>query len=144
MKKMFVALCMAGALAGLSSCKTAQSAASTLEALDGEWKITTVEGQAITPKPGEAEAFIGFNVKEKRVYGNSGCNRLTSALQADAKKGTFTFGAAASTQMMCPDMDTEQKVLTAMGKVTGYEITKDGKLVFKAEDGKAVMTLEKK
>ena len=61
---MFVALCMAGAMAGLSSCKTAQSAASSIEALEGEWKITTVEGQSVTPKAGEAEAFLGFDVKE--------------------------------------------------------------------------------
>lgn len=144
MKKMFVALCMAGAMAGLSSCKTAQSAASSIEALEGEWKITTVEGQSVTPKAGEAEAFLGFDVKENRVYGNSGCNRLTGALQADAKKGTISFGQTGSTQMMCADMETEQKVLTAIGKVTGYEITKDGKMNLKAEDGKVVMTLEKK
>lgn len=45
---------------------------------------------------------------------------------------------------MCADMETEQKVLTAISKVTGYEITKDGKMNLKAEDGKVVMTLEKK
>ena len=46
--------------------------------------------------------------------------------------------------MMCPDMDTEQKVLGAMGKVARYEITKGGKMSLKAEDGKVVMTLEKR
>lgn len=144
MKKMFVALCMAGALAGLSSCKTAQSAASTMEALEGEWKITTVEGQPVTPKAGQKEAFIGFNVKENRLYGNTGCNNLVSGIQADPAKGTMSFGQTGSTRMMCPDMDTEQKVLGAMGKVARYEITKGGKMSLKAEDGKVVMTLEKR
>ena len=115
MKKFLAALCMAGALAGLSSCKTAQSAASTMDALEGEWKITTVEGQPITPK-----------------------------IQADPEKGTMSFGQTGSTRMMCPDMETEQKVLGAMGKVAGYEITKDGKMSLKAGDGKVVMTLEKR
>lgn len=144
MKKQFIALCMAGALVGLSSCKTAQSATSTLEALEGEWKITTVEGQPIKPKAGEKEAFIGFNVKENRLYGNTGCNNLVGGIQADAKKGTMSFGQTGSTRMMCPDMDTEQKVLGAMGKVVGYEVSKDGKMSLKAEDGTVVMTLEKR
>lgn len=144
MKKMFIALCAAGALAGLSSCKTAQNAASTIDALDGEWKITTVEGQPVTPKAGEKEAFIGFKVKENRLYGNTGCNNLVGGIQADAKKGTMSFGQTGSTRMMCPDMETEQKVLGAMGKVTKYEITKDGRMSLKAEDGKVVMTLEKR
>ena len=69
---------------------------------------------------------------------------LVGGIQADPEKGTMSFGQTGSTRMMCPDMETEQKVLGAMGKVAGYEITKDGKMSLKAGDGKVVMTLEKR
>ncbi len=144
MKKLFIAACAAGMSLSLASCGTQRKAASTTAALNGEWKITTVEGQAIQAKPGEKEAFIGFDVKENRIYGNTGCNNLTGGLQADAKNGTISFGQTGSTRMMCADMETEQKVLGAMGKIGKYEITADGKLNFKTADGETVMTLEKK
>ena len=76
MKKPLIALCMAGVLAVMTSCGTARNAASTLGALDGEWKITTIDGQALTQKAGEKEAFIGFSVKDNRLYGCTGCNNL--------------------------------------------------------------------
>lgn len=144
MKRLFSTLCIAGALACVCSCGTSRKAMSSLDALDGEWTIVDVEGQAVSPKAGEKEAFIGFNVKENRLYGNTGCNNLVGGLQADAKKGTISFGQTGSTRMMCADMETEQKVLGAMGKVGKYEITADGKMTLKTADGKTVMTLKKK
>ena len=38
----------------------------------------------------------------------------------------------------------QRKVLDAIGKVTKYEITPDGKMAFKSADGTTVMKLEKK
>ena len=140
MKRLFSTLCAAGALACVCSCGTARKAAATIDALDGEWRIVEVEGQALSPKAGEKEAFIGFNVKENRLYGNTGCNNLVGGLQADAKKGTISFGQAGSTRMMCADMETEQRVLGAMGKVGKYEISADGTMTLETADGKAVMT----
>ncbi len=144
MKKPLIALCMAGVLAVMTSCGTARNAASTLGALDGEWKITTIDGQALTQKSGEKEAFIGFSVKDNRLYGCTGCNNLVGGIQADPKKGTMSFGQTGSTRMMCPDMETENKVLGAMGKIEKYEITAGGKMNLKTADGKTVMTLEKR
>ncbi len=144
MKKLFITMCMAGALAAMTSCGTARNAAATLDALDGEWKITEVEGQALKAVPGEKEAFIGFNVKEQRLYGCTGCNNLVGGINADPKQGAIDFGQTGSTRMMCADMETENKVLAAMGKTAKYEITPDGKMILKTADGKAVMTLEKK
>ena len=144
MRKLFITLCMGGALCAMTSCGTARNAALTLGALDGEWKITSVEGEALSPKAGEKEAFIGFSVKDKRLYGCTGCNNLVGGINADPKKGTIDFGQTGSTRMMCADMETERKVLDAMGKTGKYEITADGKMTFKTADGKTVMTLEKR
>lgn len=144
MRKLFISACMAGLLAAVSSCGTSRNASSSIKALDGEWKITTIDGQALSPQPGEKVAFIGFDVKENRIYGNTGCNNLLGGLQADAANKTITFGQSGSTRMLCPHMETEQKVLEAMGKVGRYEITGKGKMSLMTADGKTVMTLEKR
>lgn len=144
MKKSLIALFMAGTLAGLSSCGTARNATGSIKALDGEWKITEVDGQGISSTDNDNEAFIGLDVKEMRLYGSTSCNRLLGGFEADAKKGTISFGQTGSTRMMCPDMETERKVLDAIGKVTKYEIAPDGKMAFKSADGTTVMKLEKK
>lgn len=41
MKKMFVSLCMAGTLMGLSSCGSTKNAA-TLSSIGGEWNIIEI------------------------------------------------------------------------------------------------------
>lgn len=45
MKKVFVSLCMASVLMGLSSCASTKNAA-TLSSISGEWNIIEVNGTA--------------------------------------------------------------------------------------------------
>lgn len=144
MKKLFMPMCFAAVLTFFSACGTTGKALSSLDALNGEWKITQVEGQNLTAQSGEKEAFMGFDVKENRLYGCTGCNNLLGGLQADAKKHTISFGQTGSTRMMCENMETEQKVLGAMAKVEKYEISANGVMLLKAADGTTVMTLQKK
>ena len=46
MKKVFVSLCMASVLMGLSSCASTKNAA-TLSSISGEWNIIEVNGTAV-------------------------------------------------------------------------------------------------
>lgn len=144
MKKLFVALCLTCMAAGFTACGTSRTAVASADALNGEWKIVNVGGKDVKAAPGEKEAFIGLDVKEKRLYGNTGCNNLTGGFEADAKKGTISFGQAGSTRMMCPDMDTEGKVLDAINRTRSFDMKKGGEMEFKSEDGKVLMTMEKK
>lgn len=144
MKKVFVALCMAGLLAATTSCKTSNSAASSVSALNGEWKITEVNGQSITKADNDNEAFIGFDVEKKSMYGSTSCNRIFGQLDADAKKGTISFGTVGSTRMMCHDMKTEEQVLKAFNEVKAYELKNNSTLTLKSADGKVLMTLQKR
>ena len=50
MKKVFVFLCMAATVAGLSSCASTKNAA-TLSSLSGEWNIIEINGSAVVPAP---------------------------------------------------------------------------------------------
>ena len=58
----------------------------TLSSLNGEWNITEVDGQKITDKK---MPFIGFDVAQKRIYGNSGCNRMMGTFDADPRSIIF-------------------------------------------------------
>ena len=51
---------------------------------------------------------------------NAGCNRMTGTFEADSlQPGKISFGQVGATRMMCPDMDTENKVLQALNTVKG-------------------------
>jgi heat shock protein HslJ len=115
MKKVFVSLCMAATVAGLSSCASTKNAA-TLSSLSGEWNIIEINGSAVVPAPNQEFPFIGFDTKTGQVYGNSGCNRLMGSFDVNAKPGQIDLGALGSTRMMCPDMTVEKNVLAALGQ----------------------------
>lgn len=140
MKKTFlgVAAICAGAL--MVSCMSSKKTAQTVD-LTGEWNIVTVDGEKIG---NENMPFIGLDAETKRVYGNAGCNRMMGGFELDSvNAGKIHFGQIATTRMMCPDMDTERKVLGALGKVEGYLETEGGIELTDAE-GKTVIVLEKR
>lgn len=144
MKKVFVALCMTGLVAAVTSCKTSNNAATSTSELNGEWKITEVNGQNITKTKNPNEAFIGFDVAKKSMYGSTSCNSFFGELNADANKGTISFGNAGSTRMMCEDIKTEEQVLKAVNETKSYELKGGKKLTLKSADGKVLMTLQKR
>lgn len=143
MKKLIVKLMAICAGALIVSCNSGKNMLS-LSALNGEWNITEVEGQKIAA---DKLPFIGFDVTQKRIYGNSGCNRMMGTFEADSlKPGMLKFGQIGSTRMMCPDMKTEQMVLSVMDKVASYQTVSDKPEVIALcnQDGKPLLVLEKK
>lgn len=143
MKKLVLKMMAVCAGALIVSCGSGKNMLS-VSSLDGEWNITEVDGQKIST---ERMPFIGFDVAQKRIYGNSGCNRMMGSFEADSlKPGTLKFGQIGSTRMMCPDMKTEQMVLGALDKVTSFQTVSDKPDVITLcnQDGQLLMTLEKK
>ena len=135
LQAMGVAVCAAVLLGSCKSGKTALG----LEALNGDWNITTVNGK---PATAEKQPFIGLDMQEKRLYGCAGCNRIMGSFEAE-KPGELSFGQVGSTRMLCQDMTTEQAVLEALNKVSGYEGTEQ-ELTLTDADGKALLTLAKR
>ena len=56
MKKVFVSLCMASVLLGLSSCASTKNAA-TISSISGEWNIIEINGTAVVPAPGQQSLY---------------------------------------------------------------------------------------
>lgn len=127
MNKILVSLCMATALAGLSSCASSKHAASMTD-INGEWNIIEINGSVVVPTPGQEFPYIGFNSQSGRVYGHSGCNRLMGSYDTNAKPGQLELQPMGTTRMMCPDMTVEQNILTALAQVKKVKKMEDGQI----------------
>lgn len=141
MKKNFFAV--AASVAVMASCGSTK-VASDMTALNGEWSIVEVNGTKINAEDSETAPFLGFDAKESRLYGNTGCNMLTGALKADMKKGTIDFSQTGSTRMMCADMKTERLVLDALEKSTKFKVDGSDKMTLNDKGGKTVIVLKKR
>ena len=134
---------MAGAAVCLSSCGSGKRVA-TSDMLAGEWNIIEVEGTAVEVSESGRTPFIGFDIEEGRLYGNSGCNRMMGALSVDAAPGRIELGRIAGTRMMCPDMTLEQNVLSALAQVKAYSLADGGNMALNDSTGRRVLLLERK
>lgn len=146
MKKMLISAAAFAAVV-LSSCGTTGKSVD----ISGEWNVVSVKGEQVEGNP-----YIGFDLAEGRIYGNAGCNRIMGEFNYvpnlyNPKKnnedsitlGHIDFINVGATRMMCPDMETEQKVLEALNEVAGYQASSAG-VELTDKDGNVLMSLEKK
>lgn len=123
----------------MMSCKSSKQVA--VVDLSGEWNIVEVDGQKVVA---DESPYIGLDMASKSLHGNAGCNRLLGSFELDSiHPGGIRFTQVGATRMMCPDMETETKVLAALNKVTGYGETAEGVVLTDAE-GNSVLTLVKR
>lgn len=135
MKKTFIAM-MAAAVAIVSCGQNA--------GIGGEWNIVSVNGTEIaTQEDAENQPFFGFDLEGKMIYGSTGCNRLTGALNIDENNHTIDLSSTGSTKMMCPDMTTEDAILKAMAATTSYKV-KGTTLLFLDSAGNTTIQMQKK
>ena len=117
MKKVILTILMVPAFVGiLFSCSEAKTDAKKLE---GKWNIVEVKGEKIQK---EGLPHIEFDMKDNKVHGNAGCNIFNSTVLLDEHDVSgITIHPAATTMMACPDMETEDAILKAMGNVKGVK-----------------------
>ena len=135
MKKALCWLCAA-------LCLTACALSRTVDGMAGEWNVTEIEGQSITP--GDDTPYLGFDLKEGTLYGFTGCNRLTGTL--DARRlaaGEADFSRLGMTRMLCRDDRYEASFVKALAGVRKAEV-EDGTMYLKGSDGKTLVVLKKK
>ena len=123
-----------------------QKKASTvkLSDLSGKWIISEAGGQSI-PEGMEKQPFIEFNLSEKRIHGNAGCNLINGGFVADNENSSaISFPQLISTMMACPDMEIEDAILKAMGNVKGVKAGQsENEMLLVDADGNVLMVLSK-
>ncbi len=141
MKRLFIISFAAVTLISFNSCKSSQNTRVTTN-IDGEWKVVEINGSALNniyPHP-----YIGFDTTNRRVYGNSGCNRIMSSLTLNEKAGEIELGQMASTMMAGPNMDIERSILNALALVKKYKQTGKDKIALCNESKCPIIVLEKR
>ena len=140
MKKKFVAFLMVPVMAFLLfACGGSKT---DVKMLEGKWNIIEANGQKI-----EKEGFpnLEFNMKDKKVHGNTGCNIFNASLVLDeANVSAIKFDQAMSTMMSCPNLDIETIVLKAIGEVKAVKAGKtDKQMNLVDSNDKVVLVLSK-
>ncbi|MBC8591658.1 META domain-containing protein [Oscillospiraceae bacterium N12] len=116
----------------------------TVKNLNGEWSIKEVHGETI-PTGMEKQPFIAFDVKEKRIHGNAGCNLINGSYETvEGNELSISFPGVAATMMACPDMEIEGKILTALNEVKSFGKLAGGGIGLYNADGTLVLVLAKK
>lgn len=114
-----------------------------LSLLNGEWKITSVDGEDI-PTGMEKQPFLNFDVKKKTIHGNAGCNLVNGGFETNtANAKSISFPGVISTMMACPDMAIESKILKAMNEVKSFDVLSGGGIGLYNANNALVLVLTK-
>lgn len=112
----------------ITSCMASKDTKGTANIYDTTWELEYISGPRIAFEglyPNK-KPQLTFDEKEKRVYGNNGCNGYSAPYTLSGK--SLTFGEAGPTTMMFCEGGGEQQFLKQIKNVTSYSIDKDGKL----------------
>ena len=130
---------MALFMGGLFACTEVKTEAKKLE---GKWSIVEVKGKKLAK---EILPNIVFDMKDQKVHGNAGCNIFNSTLVLDeSDPSSIIINPGAATMMSCPDMETEQAVLQAMGEVKQVKAGQsESEMILADAEGNALLILSK-
>ena len=84
------------------------------------WVLVEMKGVPVQQSGSRKDAFINFEVDQKRFRGNGGCNQLNGNYSVD--KNDIQFSEVISTKMSCDDIDFENTFLSVLGSINRYEV----------------------
>ena len=132
-KNLFIAIT---AILMLANCNQTK----TFAPLNGEWTIISIDTMTV---PETADAFLGFNIAEQLIYGNTGCNHLTGSMPTQINPETPIFGAIGSTRRTCADMTVEDALLPSLAQVVDFKVNGDSLSLLDA-NGNIIISLVKR
>lgn len=143
--KKWVYVAAIAALCGSLSCnskketQSAQTFTTSTELLSGNWNIVTVDGKKIAS---EEPAFLAFDLKEKRIHGNNGCNIINGELIVD-NDGTFLLDKVISTMRACAGDNPEAQIMKALNDTRSFKVESKDNLKLYNADKNEVLSLKK-
>ena len=93
----------------------------------GRWVLVEMKGVPVQQSGGRRDAFINFEVDQKKFRGNGGCNQISGNYSVE--KNTIQFRDVISTKMACEDISFENTFLSALADVNRYEVKGDDLLL---------------
>lgn len=129
MKNTIYIICAIGiTLLACSTMKNTAGSSQDLQQLTGTWQLSYISGPRIAFEGlyPDKKPTLMFDVKAKRISGQTSCNSFSGALVADDGKIDFT-GPIMMTKMYCPGAG-EPTFLETLKKVTSYSVADDSVL----------------
>ena len=84
------------------------------------WVLAEMKGVPVQQSGSRRDAFIRFDVNEKRFTGNGGCNQINGNYTID--KNDIKFAEVISTKMSCSDIEFENTFLSILNTIDRYEV----------------------
>lgn len=101
----------------------------TIEALVGTWRVADIAGGGVT------DTTIRF-AQNGDVFGSTGVNRYTAKVNIDGPKLALQMGLATTRAAGSPAlMEQEAKFLSALKKVTRWQLDESGLLLLQDDNG---------
>ncbi|MCH5221491.1 MAG: META domain-containing protein [Muribaculaceae bacterium] len=112
-----------------------------MEFLNGNWQITSIEGDKID----DDQANIFIDIAELKVHGNTGCNFFNGQLYIDPmRSNAIDFSNMIVTLMACHKGDQERRMLVALEEtVTAISGKNDDTVLLLGKDNKELLTLKR-
>jgi len=95
------------------------------------WKLTEVNGEPIT-KETNREPHIILKGVDNRINGTGGCNGFSGYYELK-DKNRIAFSNIAITEMACPNMDVEDKMLMVLQTADSYIVKNDTLILNRAK-----------
>lgn len=78
-----------------------------------------MKGVPVQQSESRRDAYLSFEVNEKRFVGNGGCNQISGNYTID--KNLIRFGEVVSTKMSCNDNEFENAFISTLNSIDHYE-----------------------
>lgn len=106
--------------ARLSPLHAGTKKTSIAKSVDGCWQIRQAKGQTVPAL--ENPCFLNFDCLTKKMNGFAACNYIHGKFNFKARKRILEFGPVASTRMSCPDIRTEDEILSCLRQTRQFDI----------------------
>lgn len=114
--------------------------------LEGEWMLSSITTLNTVGKDLKALYSIKipslkFEVKDRKVYGNDGCNNIHGAFELKNTNGIKIGDKMASTMMFCEGV-ADRDFINGLQSVTTYDVV-DGKLLLRSGENIIMIFVKK-
>ena len=100
----------------LPSCGAVKASDDTDNTLFGDYNVIIFDDESSTSET----LKLNFSETDNKVSGHSGCNNFSGTYTVDGDK--ISISQLAATRKYCPNLDSEQKLLTALTSATSFSI----------------------
>lgn len=101
------------------------------------WVLVELKGVPVQQSETRRDAYLNFEVGEKRFTGNGGCNQISGNYALD--KNNIHFSEVISTKMSCNDIDFENVFISTLSNIDHYEVRGNDLLLKRKRDVMLVM-----